>query len=370
MDTQHKAAKSKKKQSMKVPMHALQFAAGQFEFGDNGEDAKTAPVHIVALSGKPLDHCWFGPTIQDLSVMKHKNRIAIDYLHDLNQIVGYINKFDISDNQLKLDGAMIPFKDNDRATEIIHKQREGIPYEASIYFPPSRPGELKIERLEEGETAEVNGQKVKGPMTIFRQWTLRGVAICPYGADAGTRTFIQSDADKEVQVEIIEKEEEIMGENLTDVERQAAEEEAARQESAAQAEKERVESLAKQSAAEQKQKELADKNRAEFKQFVEEFGDKAADYFAKGLTFVEASKAHTTHLKGEIVRLEKEKKETQAAKESGAEGVDFDGGGDEPKLNIKSPEWCQKFCEKAGGDPVALREKMKEDALKKQKRNK
>lgn len=40
----------------------------------------------------------------------------------------------------------------------------------------------------DGEIAPVNGYDFEGPGVIIREWPLRGVAICPYGADANTES--------------------------------------------------------------------------------------------------------------------------------------------------------------------------------------
>jgi len=61
--------------------------------------------------------------------------------------------------------------------------REGVPYEASINFGGDG---IKIQELGDGETTEVNGARFDGPGIVVREWPLRGVAICPYGADMNT----------------------------------------------------------------------------------------------------------------------------------------------------------------------------------------
>ncbi len=64
----------------------------------------------------------------------HKDRLALDYVHDSKEVIGYLNHFDIASGDLVTSGALVPFKDTDRATEIMHKLSEGVPYEASINF--------------------------------------------------------------------------------------------------------------------------------------------------------------------------------------------------------------------------------------------
>jgi hypothetical protein len=90
-------------------------------------------------------------------------------------------------------GALVPFKDSDRATEIIFKRKEGVPYQASINFGGDG---IEIEEVSEGQTAFVNGYELKGKATIIRKFPLRGVALCPYGADENTDASAFSSSNK------------------------------------------------------------------------------------------------------------------------------------------------------------------------------
>ena len=176
-----------------VPKAALCFHIGECEFASNGEGSKTAPVKMVARSGKPVQHWYWGKVVHDLSGMRlSKPKLPIDYCHNSDEVLGYLNKFDTSSGDLVCSGAVTPFKPDDRASEVLFKNKEGVPYEASIFFDP-RAG-LRIEEFGPGATAVVNGQTFEGPGIVIRQWTLRGVAICPYGQDPNTSTqFRESD---------------------------------------------------------------------------------------------------------------------------------------------------------------------------------
>lgn len=125
----------------------------------------------------------------------HKSRIPIDYVHDAKEIIGYLNHFDSESGDLVASGALVPFKDSDRATEIIHKSKEGVPYEASINFGGDG---IKVEDVPEGAVAQVNGYQFEGPGVIVREWPLRGVAVCPYGADMNTESAMAFSNNKQV----------------------------------------------------------------------------------------------------------------------------------------------------------------------------
>ena len=59
--------------------------------------------------------------------------------------------------------------------------QEGFPYQSSIHGIPK-----VVERLEDGEKAEVNGFSIKGPASIWRKSVLREASVCVFGADKQT----------------------------------------------------------------------------------------------------------------------------------------------------------------------------------------
>jgi hypothetical protein len=183
-------------QSKSVPATALRFAVSACKFGDNGADAKTVPVTMTARTGDPICHWYWGNVVHDLSGMTvNKDRLPVDYCHESDEVLGYLNKFDPSSGDLIVSGALTPFEDGDRASEVIYKQKAGVPYEASIDFT----GPTVVEYVDAGASTDVNGKTLQGPLTVFRKWVLRGVAICPYGADPNTSTEFKA-GDKTVEV--------------------------------------------------------------------------------------------------------------------------------------------------------------------------
>lgn len=175
-----------KKNFNAIPSAACRLAGGEVSVGDNGENSKTAPVRLKARSGQPIEHWFWGKVVHDMAGMqRHKARLTIDYAHNDSEVLGYLNHFDTSDGNLIASGALTPFQENDRASEVLYKMKQGVPYEASIFFG----GEgIEIEEVGEGECPMVNGMAFAGPGVIIRKWPLRGVAICPYGADANTES--------------------------------------------------------------------------------------------------------------------------------------------------------------------------------------
>ena len=167
-----------------VPAAACCFAA-DVEVGTNGDDAKTAPVKLLARSSQPVDTWWWGRVVHDMEGMTlSKSRIPLDYCHDPEQVIGYANKFDTASGDLVASGALVPYSadPSDKATEVLYKSKNGIPYQASIFFDAP----LVMEYVDQGASVEVNGQQFSGPGVVVREWTLRGIAICPYGVDGNT----------------------------------------------------------------------------------------------------------------------------------------------------------------------------------------
>jgi len=172
-----------------VPVEALRMSLGQFDMEDNGDGAKSAPVTMLARTGGGVDHPFFGLMVHDMDGMTlHKDKLPIDYCHDPDQVIGYLNRFSTKTGDLIVRGALTPFDGKDRAAEIIHKSREGVPYEASIDFSG---GDLSVEEVSPGTEVKVNGRTFTGPALIFRKWSLRGVAVCPYGMDMNTQTQLK-----------------------------------------------------------------------------------------------------------------------------------------------------------------------------------
>lgn len=156
----------------------------ELQLGDNGDNAKTAPVKIVALSGEVLETSYWGRFVFDLDGMEVEDKIPLDYAHDDDNSIGYLNRFDKQPlGKLVVSGAIVPFS-YDKGAEVVAKQGKGVPYQASIQWD----SDFLAQQLDEGMSTEVNGVMVTGPLIIFRQWKLVAVAVCKFGQDSETST--------------------------------------------------------------------------------------------------------------------------------------------------------------------------------------
>jgi hypothetical protein len=284
-----------------VPASALQFSVGAFELASNGESAKSAPFRMVARSGKPIEHWFWGNVVHDLDGMRlHKNRLPIDYAHDAKEVIGYANHFESESGDLVVSGALVPFKDSDRATEIIHKQREGVPYEASINFGGDG---IKLEEVRDGQSVQVNGYQFSGPGVVIREWPLRGIAICPYGADANTSTEFAAQTQFLVEIteaEMPEEQEQLTAAHLeNNQEAQQQEAEAQAVDAAQPADLDTVAEVVADEAATVEAAATELTGRSEGQRFLEAFGDQGGVWFAQGKTFSEATDLYVAALKSE-----------------------------------------------------------------------
>lgn len=281
-----------------VPRAAMRLNVGEFELRSNGETAKTAPIRMVARTGDPIEHWYWGKIVHDLSGMKlHKPRLTIDYCHDDSEIMGYLNKFDNSSGYLVASGALVPYKDNDRATEVIFKAGQGVPYEASIDFA----GPISLEEVPEGYSTKVNGRDFSGPGVIVRQWHLRGVAVCPYGADMNTESALFKEQD-EITVKVLSHTGDTMNKSDSPAEVVNVTVEAEPVQQAAEATSPAVEATASAQAAAVESPQHGP--------FVEAFGDIGARWFLErrkfescAKEFIDAKNARIAELEGKVARL-------------------------------------------------------------------
>lgn len=322
-------------QKKQVPEYAMSIPAGTFQLAHSDEEdgMSPRPVSMIALSGKPLNHWWMGMIVQDLSGMSHPEKITIDWNHNDNEIMGFVDEFDTADSKLALDGALTPFNEGDRASEVIHKEKLGVPYESSIFFPPREPGDTVVEEVEAGAEAEVNGEIVHGPITIFRKWHLSGVAITPHGADNETSAFVQNSNSKTVEIDVM-KNKNKGDEPTPDPTKDAPTEPAA--------------------TADPVAASPADESREVFKLFIGEFGkDLAATYFAEGISLEDARAKYTLHLKAENTRLRTEAAERLKLDPDAGVPTPADLEDDEPesKLTPAQNRAFKEHCLKMRVDP-------------------
>lgn len=203
-------------QKRRVPKTALQAAVCACQFAESTDDAVETQtlrgsIKLTPSSGVPFAHPYWGRLVFDFAGMVHGQRVTLDYCHWPDEVIGYADEITTEGGRLTIAGELVARDDQDRAAEVLIKGRAGVPYEGSIKFDPWN--QLTIEEIQAGMSAMVNGQQLEGPLTVVRTCLLRGVAVCPYGADPYTHSeFSEADAG-EVDVHILTTEQNMGDQN-------------------------------------------------------------------------------------------------------------------------------------------------------------
>jgi hypothetical protein len=314
-------------ETRKLPAAAFRFAA-TVEIGDNGPAAASAPVHILARSGDPVITPYLdAPVVHDFAGMLHKPRLALDWMHDDDCPIGYVNKFDVATGDLFCSGAITPVRDDDKASEVLAQAKSGVPFEASVDFR----GDCLIEALDDNQQVMVNNRPVVGPAYIVRRWSLRGVALCLHGVDqASYAQFAEGDTVSAQFVKYVDSGEQIMSEQAVEAENVAVETVVDTVETivpvAEAVEETAVETQAAEGA--ETQEAVVDTSKAEGEKpvetsaaftevapesqtlslgerFLETFGDKGGVWFAQGKSYDEAMQLFVQHLSQENAELKR-----------------------------------------------------------------
>jgi hypothetical protein len=175
--------------SAKPPATAMKFgAAVTIAAGDAVPDPLAEKtITIVARTDGEATQGYWGRCIHDMSgFIPPAGPVPLDYGHQDGQpsdVVGVADSMAVVNGQLIATGRLIPFAAGDSASEVIFKGSKGVPYQASINMDLAT---LEVVEVPEGHTLPVNGGNFEGPGFVFTRWSVVGIAILPYGADAST----------------------------------------------------------------------------------------------------------------------------------------------------------------------------------------
>lgn len=149
-------------------------------------DASAEDGPKVAREWKMLAHTgqvisrWWGRLVLDMDGAKYRQKLALLQDHRTDLPIGFSTKIQRTERGIEARGRMLANEDGDRA---IAYSQQGFPWQASLMAVP-----MRIEELEPGATAEVNGMTVTGPLDIFREWEMRELTLTVLGADGNTTT--------------------------------------------------------------------------------------------------------------------------------------------------------------------------------------
>lgn len=229
-------------------------------------------LNLVVLASDVITQ-WSERFAFDYSTLRVKDRVPLDFLHLDDTLVGYAEGFQFTDEKVTADAVLMDDEDSPsaRAREIAYGLDHGVPYETSCLIDLEQAVARSVQK---DETVVVNGRELSGPLTLYQNAEIRGVAICPHGADALTSATVALSAGS---VRFY-KEGKIM--SINDF---SSDELRKKSESVALAEET---SDGNDSAKETSNGRSVD---AELIAFVDEFGaEKGLDFYRRGISFAEA----------------------------------------------------------------------------------
>ncbi len=226
-------------------------------------------VKIKVITSSILEHPGLGRfRVRTETAAPSKERVPLDYNHNEEEVIGYVENFQCSEDAITADGVvLIGDESSDAAKTFAQNIDGGVPFEASAFLDLS---EAESVELEDGVT----------------EWSgalIRGVAICPYGTDRKTTVSLKlGETNFVVRLKKSNNEGESMNEE-------------------------------KKPSIEDQKKDDSKNPREELEEMIEEFGlERGVEFFRRGITIEEAREEDYQSLKAERLQAE-EKDKTQCA---------------------------------------------------------
>lgn len=135
---------------------------------------------------------WPYPVVFDIAGMEPLQVIPIVRDHDQNQKVGQTDRIGYGPEEITAEGRMIHIGIDEAAGKVLALWKRGAKLQASVHTDLIPPED--VEYVEEGQTAQANGQTFEGPVEIVRRTRLREISIVTVGANAGTSVEIEAAA--------------------------------------------------------------------------------------------------------------------------------------------------------------------------------
>jgi hypothetical protein len=140
-----------------------------------------------AYTGAPMEPGgWFGSIVVDLAgVRVPSQHRPVLRQHDDEQIVGHTTAVNVTPQGIEIEGVFSGQAEH--AAKVTEPAKNGFQWQLSIGATP-----VRTEFLEAGESAEVNGREVSGPLTISRETELKEISFVPLGADGNTSVAVSA----------------------------------------------------------------------------------------------------------------------------------------------------------------------------------
>jgi hypothetical protein len=170
-----------------VPQGAMQLVDkgchATTEFMKNEDGSESPKMQMVVYSGSVIkDHWYWDDLLIDLEGMKAgKKKYPVLEDHSTYRKIAFSGKPVVKDGMLQLNPEDTIFVDTPESNEFQKLSKQGFPFQSSVRVNPRR-----VERIAEGSEAMANGQVLKGPATIFREWEYVEGSVCVFGWDNQT----------------------------------------------------------------------------------------------------------------------------------------------------------------------------------------
>ena len=234
-------------------------------------------VKIKVITSSILEHPGLGRfRVKTETAAPSKDRVPLDYNHNEEEVIGYVENFQCTEDAITADGVVLIGDDSSDAAKTFAQNIDGgVPFEASAFLDLS---EAESVELEDGVT----------------EWSgalIRGVAICPYGTDRKTTVSLKL-GETNFVVRLKNKSSNNEDEEMDDE---------------------------KKVSIEDQKKDDAKNPREELEAMIEEFGlERGVEFFRRGITIEEAREEDYQSLKAQRLQAEeKDKTQCSATPEDG-----------------------------------------------------
>lgn len=137
----------------------------------------------IGNSGKPFSY-YSEMAIVDLENIKFKDKVPALLSHDRDQRVGF-GVLSVNNHQLLIEGTLL---NNEYGRAIAEDADAGFPWQMSAHISPTT-----IDELGKGDTAQINGQTITGPIIILKNCSVPEISFTPTGVDSETSAVVLSD---------------------------------------------------------------------------------------------------------------------------------------------------------------------------------
>lgn len=166
-----------------------QFAVtGKAQFAIDGEgQAAKRKFSGIAYSGDVITNHWYwGNVIFELASITVPDKLPALIDHNRSERAGFVTASRIEQDGLRMDGTLLS---NEHGQSVAHDSDDGFPWQMSVHIDPGR-----VEEVMAGVKVNINGKEHVGPLTVFKDSTLREVSFTATGWDSKTTATAMSRA--------------------------------------------------------------------------------------------------------------------------------------------------------------------------------